>query len=153
MTTAYAAKADIDTGNDTTGLGSNISDGEIWCSASIDNGTNGYDDAQVGGFIDTTGTSGTISIFAFASADDGTTYSGGATGTAGETSSVNLSEMELLGVVEVDAAGVYEFGPYSIAGAFGYVPEDWGIAVLNSSGAALDAVAGTDLHYKGITLS
>jgi hypothetical protein len=124
-------------------------------STAVDNGTNLFNDVQVGGFLKAgaSGVSATgyVNIWAYASADDGTTYSDAATGT--DSAHTLNGNAVLLGVVELNAnAETAEFGLMSIAQAFGgAVPEDWGIIIENQSGAALDSTEGNhDLHYKGI---
>lgn len=126
-------------------------------STAIDNGTNRYEDVQVGGFLKANATgvdsTGYVNIFAYGSADDGTTYSDGASGAdSGHTLGGNAM---LLGRVELNANGeTAQFGPFSVARVFGgFVPEDWGIIVENQTGAALDATGGShELHYQGIEM-
>jgi len=143
-----------------------LADGGYRESAAVTNATNKYLDALVGGSIQVgaVAADGTIEIYAYASADGGTTYSGGLAGTnetitwgtTPATSSVNgVSQLVLLGVLDVDTTddnNDIEFGPYSIAAAFGGVlPEDWGLVVGNSTGTAFHATGTNNgLHYSGI---
>lgn len=135
-----------------------LADGSARESTAVDNGTNLFDDVQVGGYIkaNSTGVSSTgyLNIYAYGSADDGTTYSDAATG-SDSAHTLNKNAI-LLGVVALDAnSETAQFGPFSIAQAFGgAVPEDWGIIIENQSGAALDSTGGNhELHYQGIHYS
>jgi hypothetical protein len=117
-------------------------------STAVDNSTNGYVDFLVGGKV-TTGTSPTaarqIEVWAYGSYD-GTTYSAGAGGTDANfspTGEKNL--MRLLQIIPTDATSnhTYEWGPLSIAQAFGgTAPPKWGIYMVHNTAVALNATAG-----------
>jgi hypothetical protein len=94
---------------------------------------------------------GAVLVYAFATADGGTSYTEGATGTDAAITLVSPSNLKLIGVVNVVAVGVtYSAGPFSVASAFGgTLPEKWGIVVVNKSGAALDA-SGHSAFYQGV---
>lgn len=87
---------------------------------------------------------GQIEYWAYGSYD-GTTYSGGATGSdAGLTFASEKTNLRLLYIQPTDttAAHVYEWGPYSIAQAFGgVVPKKWGIYITHNTSAALHITA------------
>lgn len=127
-------------------------------SASVDNGTNLYVDAHVGGSIQT-GTSPTannvISVYAYGTYD-GTTFTGGASGSdASYTADGEETLFRLLETIQVDATSDqdYVWGPVSVASAYGGVlPETWGIVVHNDSGAALNATGtNNECQFFGIT--
>lgn len=126
-------------------------------STAVDNTTDLYLDALVGGFI-TAGASGVaatgvIYIYAYGSLDGGATYSDGATGTDG--SHTNNKNAPLLGAVALDANGERaEFGPFSVASAFGgFLPDSWGVIVENRSNATLNGTGSNhEIHYRGVTL-
>ena len=125
-------------------------------STSIDNDINKFIDALVGGKI-TTGTTPTvdnvIEFYAYGTVDGGTFFSGDATGTDAAYSG-RRQNLFLAGVVSVSASSniTYEFGPFSIAAAFGGVlPSDWGIVIRNTTGAALHATGGNhDINFQGV---
>lgn len=105
---------------------------------------------------------GTVAVYAYASADGGTTHTAGVPatdatitwGTSGTTSVNGQNNLPLLGVGDVDDtddANVITIGPFSVAAAFGGIlPERWGIIVHNDTDAAADA-SGHSAHYRGIT--
>lgn len=128
-------------------------------STVIDNATNLYLDALVSGKIKTQN-SGSISapscvyVWAYATADGGTTYSDTATGSdAAITLTAAPNNVRLVGVINVAAINTtYKGGPWSVAAAFGGVlPEKWGIVVQNDCGTALSATEGDhDFWYQGV---
>jgi len=102
-----------------------------------------------------TGTSATgyVNVYAYGSADAGTTYSDTATGTDAAITLTAPPNVRLIGVINVVAnATTYKSGPFSVAAAFGGVlPEKWGIIIENKSGAALDATEGSHAKfYQGV---
>lgn len=124
-------------------------------AAAVDNGSNRFLDAMVGGKLKT-GTGCTagdyVDVYVTASADGGTTYGGDCSGNdeayAGEAN--NLTH---LGRVSTDAAETtFAFGPLSVAAAFGGVlPEKWTLVFDNESGSTLDATPEShDVHYLGV---
>ena len=127
-------------------------------SLAVDNSSNLYIDALVGGFI-TTGTTPTtakkIDIYAYATWDGGTTYTAGMAGTDGDSPDTGEEDqLVFLGSIATDATSDhrYEFGPYSIADAFGAMPEKWGLVVYHDTAVALNATAGNqEAKYTGIT--
>lgn len=134
----------------------NLADGALRQSASIDNSTLKFFDTRIGGKI-TTGTSPTtgsvITLYAAASVDGGTIFSGGASG-----SDALFTEQEdqlfLLGQIIVASTSdkAYEFGPFSLLEAMkGFaIPDTWAIVVKNDTGAALNSTGGNhDVDYQG----
>lgn len=96
---------------------------------------------------------GAINVFAYATADDGTTYSGGATGT-NAAYSLNKDQLIFLGSIPAVANATTYVGLFSLSRAFGYggIPAKWGIVIDNQSGAALDATGGNhSVVYQGIS--
>ena len=114
-------------------------------------------DAHVGGKI-TTGTSPTaskqIEVWAFGSYD-GTTYGAGAGASDANFSPTGeKTQMTLLKVIPTDSTSnhTYEWGPFSIAQAFGGVlPRKWGIFVVHNTGVNLNSTGGNhETKYTGI---
>jgi hypothetical protein len=125
-------------------------------SLAVDNTTNLFLDAlvQVGIKSNATGVAatGTVNVYAYGTADGGTTYPEGAGTDAGVTLTVPPNA-RLIGVLNVVAvATTYKSEPMSVAAAFGGVlPDHWGIIVENKSGAALDSTEGNHLKiYQGV---
>jgi hypothetical protein len=124
-------------------------------STAIDNTSNDWLDALV--FLkiksNASGVSATgfINVYAYGTADGGTTYTDGATGTDGSITLTSPPNMRLIGVINVVAdSTTYEAGPFSVAQAFGGIlPDHWGIVVENLSGAALDGTTAS-AWYQGV---
>lgn len=134
-----------------------LGNGSARASTALDNSTNLYIDAQVGGKIKTSGasteTTGSCTIYAYASVDGGTTYTEAATGTDAAITLTAPTNAIPIGVVNTVAnATTYNFGPFSVAKAFGGVlPRNWGIILVNNAGSALDATGGSfDFQYRGV---
>jgi len=133
-----------------------LADDGARASTAIDNTANLFLDVLVQLLIDVNGVPAgdeNVLVYAYGSADNGTTYSGGATGADaayGGVAGQLITNAKLLGVVAVDAdAEVFESDVFSIASAFGgVVPAKWGIIVVNQTGQALDV--GCDAFYQGI---
>lgn len=137
-----------------------LADGSFRQSASVDNDTDAFFDAQVGGSIQT-GTNPVagenIQILAYASYD-GTNFTAGASGSdAAYTADGEEGLLKLLEVIEVDATSDqdYVWGPISVGQAFGGVlPVKWGIVIKNDSGAALNATGtNNEVQFTGITFN
>lgn len=124
-------------------------------STAVDNTSNVFQDALV--FVKTksnaagTSATGTVNVYAYGTADGGTTYSDGASGTDGTITLTAPPNMQLIGIINVVANAVtYEGGPFSVARAFGGVlPDHWGIVIENKTGATLDASVGS-AWYQGV---
>lgn len=144
-----------------------LGDGGYRESTAVDNTTNLYMDALVGGSIAMNATisaDGSFTVYAYGSWDGGTNYTGGLAGTdetitwgtTPSTSSVEgYKNLMVLGVVNVDTTddgNDIEFGPFGVAQAFGGVlPPKWGIVILNNTGAAFDATGTNNaVKYSGI---
>lgn len=136
-----------------------LADGGYRQSAELDNTSDLFSDVLVGGKV-TTGTSPTankqIVVYAYGTVDGGTIHSGGASGSDAAYTAANNEEKNLLllGVVATHSGNdnTYEFGPFSIAAAFGgSVPAKWGLVILNDTGAALNSTGSNhDINYQGI---
>jgi hypothetical protein len=131
-------------------------------STAVDNGTNLYLDAFVGGItqIGTLSADGQLEIYAYGSWN-GTSYTGGVTGadaaiTWGTTGGVDsYNDLIALGVASCDTSDDnddVEWGPFSIAAAFGgRLPPKWGIVVKNSTNATLHATGTNNaVAYRGV---
>lgn len=158
QTTTYASAASL-----TLGLAS-LADGGYRESTAVDNGTNKYIDALVGGKIQVGAVSadGTIEFYAYGTYD-GTEYTAGLTGTdgtvtwgtTGSTGVDGAQNLPFLGVVAVDTTDDNDdvrWGPFSIAAAFGGVlPQKWGIVVRNRTGLAFHATGtNNECQFTGI---
>lgn len=126
-------------------------------STAVDNSTNLFLDALVSLNIKTgaTGVSATgyVSVYAYGTADGGTNYTEGATGTDAALTLVSSTNLRLIGIINCVAnATTYKSGPFPVAQAFGGIlPDHWGIVIQNNTGAALDATEGSHLKvYQGI---
>lgn len=126
-------------------------------STAVDNTSTLAVDYLVGGKIRAgagTPIAGQIEVWA-AGSYDGTTFTGiVGTGDAALTLTNEKPLMSLLQVIPVDttASHTYEFGPKSIAQAFGgVVPKKWGIFVTHNSSATLSATAADhEIKYTAI---
>jgi hypothetical protein len=125
-------------------------------STAVDNTSNLYLDALVQFKIKTgasgTSATGVVRIYFYATSDNGTDYTDGATGSDGSftpTSPANARVAYSLNCVA--NATTYTSDPISVAAAYGGVlPAKWGIIIENQSGHALDASAGGSAWYQGI---
>lgn len=153
----YASSAGITLTQTSLGNGS-------WrASTAVDNQTNKYLDALVGGSIQT-GTltaAGTIDIYLYASWD-GTNYPESITGTdaawtpphdntpASGTAIVFVASI-VTGANDDDSD--MEWGPVSVANAFGNMPRKWGVVIENNSGATTNATGTNNAcDYTGIKI-
>lgn len=115
-------------------------------------------DSLIGGKIKTSAsvTAGTqIEIWAQGSYD-GTSFSGGATGSDAAFTPNEKSLLRLVTIIpiSVTTAQTYVWGPFSIAAIFGgTLPRKTGITVIQNSGQVLDSTGGnhevkrTPVHY------
>ncbi len=124
-------------------------------STYVDNTVNQFVDAlvfvKVKGGASGTSTSGYVNVYAYGSADGGTTYSENITGADSHATLTNPPNLVRIGVINVVAnAATYAAGPFSVAAAFsGTMPDHWGIVIENKTGAALDASVGS-AWYQGV---
>lgn len=157
VSTTYYTKQTITI--DLAPAGTGIVSGVYRESTVVDNTTDKYVDAILGGSIrtgDIAPTDGaTIEIYAYGSWTGDAPYTAGCAGTDG-TYTANGEEgllrlVETI-VVDTDTANDYVFGPVSMAGVFGGIlPSKWGIVVLNSSGQDLDDTSANHvIEYQGV---
>ncbi|HVX90632.1 MAG TPA: hypothetical protein VHC20_03270 [Candidatus Paceibacterota bacterium] len=113
-------------------------------SAAVDNTSDDAVDAIVGGKV-TTGTSPTasrqIEVWMIASYD-GTSYSGGATGSDANFTPQSKTLLALLTIIPTTGTSnqTYTWGPFSVANAFGGVmPVKWGVYIVHNTGVALNS--------------
>ncbi len=123
-------------------------------AAAVDNTSNLYLDALVQVIIksNASGTSATgyVNVYAYGTADGGTTYPDG-TGTNTGVTLTSPPNLRLIGVINVVAnATTYNSEPMSVKAAFnGVLPDHWGIVIENKTGATLDASVGS-AFYQGV---
>jgi len=127
-------------------------------SAAVDNSTDCFLDAIVQLKINNTegvpAGDANLLVYAYGTADGGTTYSGGATGSDaayGGVAGQVIENCPMLGIIHADADDeVFESHAMSVARAFGGVlPDHWGIIVVNQLGVALSA-SGHSAFYQGV---
>lgn len=92
-------------------------------------------------------------IYAYATADGGTTWPDTVTGTDAAITLNNPTQLKLLGAIYAAAINTqYKGGPWSLAALYGgRMPAEWGIVVVNDTGTALSAT-GSDhgVWYQGV---
>lgn len=125
-------------------------------STYVDNATNKFADALVRVNIAMPG-SGTVAndrccyVYAYGSADGGSTYDDGVTGSDASFTHTTPPNLRLIGIVNCPTnTGTYRSPTMSVAAAFGGVlPERWGIVVRNYTGLTLNS-SGNSAHYQGV---
>ncbi len=136
----------------------NLADNAHRESTAVDNTVNCFLDALVQLKIHVTegapAGEKTVLVYAYGTADGGTTYSGGATGSDadyGGSAGQLADNLRMIGVLACDAdEETFESDVFSVANAFGgKLPDHWGIVVKNQLGAALSA-SGHSAFYQGI---
>ena len=122
-------------------------------SAYVDNATDLFLNALVSAIftLNSSGVSatGVINIYAYGTANNGSSYTSGA---SGANASYTGEKLNLLLVASLDANANSEVvsTTFDIASAFGGVlPARWGLIVENLSGAALSAST-SELRYQGV---
>ncbi len=133
-----------------------LANGNYRQSTAIDNSTNLFLDALVmckvkSNAASTSGT-GYVAIYGYGTADGGTTYDGGVTGTDGSyTVDVTPPNLVLIGILNLNANSTTVERTFTVATAFGgQLPQKWGIVVSNQTAATLDAAVGS-CWYQGIS--
>lgn len=121
-------------------------------STAIDNTSNLFLDALVVVKITTSASAlandKAVYVYAYGTADGGTTYSDGVTGTDATFTATNPPNLRLLGVINAVATSTaYVGGPWSMANALGVLPQKWGIVCVNFTGQALTAGSA---FYQGV---
>lgn len=149
MTTAFKESFPSDNNTITCTLAS-LASGSARASTAVDNTTNLDLDAHVFIGIKTGTISGTayVNVYAYGTADGGTTYTESATGSDAALTLVSPTNLRFLGVVNTPSSTTtYYAGPFSVAACFGGIlPEKWGIVIENKTGGALDSTEGN--HKK-----
>lgn len=124
-------------------------------SAFVDNSVNDYMDAKLILKVKTGATAaGTVDIWFYASADGGTTFSDGASGTDSAFTPTATPNLEFVTSIQTPTATTtYVSTVKSVAAFFGgTMPQQWGLAIHNTNGGVLDATEGNFLKsYQGIT--
>lgn len=134
-----------------------LANGSARQSTEIDNSSDLYIDALVQVKVKTNSSGvnsyGSIAIYVYASVDDGTTRAGGAGATDNAITFENPPNLTFIGTMTANANNTtYISSPFSVAAAFGGIlPERWGVALKNLTGAALSAT-GSDhsVQFQGI---
>lgn len=126
-------------------------------AAAVDNTANLFLDVLVAVKVKTnasgTAASGGVNIYVAATADGGSDYSDGVTGTNASQTLTSPPNVRLLGVINCVAnSTTYVGGPWSVAAVFGGVmPDHWVLIIENKTGAALDASVGS-AWYQGVQM-
>lgn len=133
-----------------------LSSGSSQQSASINNSSNLYLDANVALILATassgTTSTGTVAVYAYGSANGGTNFTDGASGSNASFTPTVPTNLKLIGQVNTVAVSTtYYGGPFSVAAAFGYLPGYWGIVVTNNSGGAL-ASSGCSAYFEALQI-
>lgn len=148
----YAATASV------TLTATSLTNGSYRQSAVVDNSSTKYVDVLIGGSIQA-GTSptsgGTLDFFCYGERDDAGQYTAGCSGSdAAYTADGEEDELFHLYSVTVDTTSDqdYEWGPVSVAQAFGGVmPRKWGVVLRNSSGVTTNATGtNNEVRYTGL---
>lgn len=159
---AYATAVEIDI--DPESLASSAARTAGVESASVDNTSNKYLDALVGGKIKT-GTSPTvgkqIDVWVYADWDGASGFPDVLDGTkSAETiasENVRNSALRLLASIRVDATSdrIYYLAPTSVAALFGGVmPRKWGLFLAHDTAVNLNSTAGDHaFHYVGVYMT
>lgn len=132
-----------------------LTNGSAQASTVVDNTSNLYEDVLVVVKIKTAGSStsatGYVNIYAYATADGGTTYPEGISGSNSSATLTSPPNLILIGSISAVAnSTTYTCEPLSVAWAFGgRLPAKWGIVVENKTGATLDASIGS-AWYQGL---
>ncbi|MDE3016328.1 MAG: hypothetical protein KGI29_05325 [Pseudomonadota bacterium] len=129
-----------------------LASGAYQQSAAIDNTSNQFLDAGVQLSVKTGGSgvsaTGTVNVYAYASANGGANYTDGASGNNASFNPTSPTNLKLIGVINANGnSQTFTGGPFSVSQAFGYLPGKWGIVVWNNTGAALDATESNHLKF------
>lgn len=130
-------------------------------STFVSNIVNKFVEVAISGTLEAAASVGVDSyarIFAYGRTDSGK-YSGSATGTDADypstTGQPGIKNLKYLGTAFVDQPTTenFEWGPFSLKNAFGYIPDEWGIVVewtdSGGSNVALHS-SGNVVTYQGI---
>ena len=130
-----------------------LANGGARASTALDNTSNLFLDVLVVVKIKSNAStaSGWVDVYAYGTADGGTTYSEDITGTDGGVTLTNPPNVVWIGKIAVTTTSTtYTSPPFSVARGFsGILPDHWGIVVVNNTGGTLDASVGSS-WYQGI---
>lgn len=132
-------------------LGS-LASGNARQSAAVDNSSALYLDVLVQLKIKSGAASNSVNgyanVYAYGTADGGTDYAEGATGSDASITLNGVTNLRLIGTINFGAnATTYVSEPMSVAAAFGGIlPQKWGIVVENQTGGSFDSTEGN--HAK-----
>jgi len=122
-------------------------------STVVDNTSNLYVDAYVMLKVKTSASAlandKAVYVYAYATVDNGTTYTDTVTGADGAVTLTDPTTLPLLGTVWTPSTSTtYTGGPWSVCRALGvqFLPAKWGIVVRNYTGQNLDSTEGN--HAK-----
>lgn len=126
-------------------------------STAVDNSSNRYDDVLIFVVFETGTVAGNkqILLWAYGTADGGSTYTESATGSDAAFTRKDPTLLRPVAVIPaVTNAYVHRCGPFSLARAFGGVlPDHWGLVFNNDSGATLSGTAGNNkIFYQGVNI-
>ncbi|TAK97789.1 MAG: hypothetical protein EPO08_20715 [Rhodospirillaceae bacterium] len=134
-----------------------LTNSSVRAGTAIDNTSNLYQDALVQIKVKTGGSGasaqGVVNIYAYATADGGTTYPEANGGSDGGVTLVVPTNLRLIGTLNAVANSItYSSEPMSVALAFGGVlPSNWGIVIENKTGTTLDSTESNHLKvYQGV---
>ena len=142
------AKQDFNTSGTATITIASLANGSGQCSTAIDNTTNLFITADIGVKIKTnaagTSSTGYVSVYLVRSYD-GTTYDDAFAGTNASFTPVNAT---FLGTISATANATTYAKVFDLAELGITLPKKWAIAIVNNTGASLDATAGNhELKY------
>lgn len=84
-----------------------------------------------------------VLVYGYGTSDD-STYTDGASGADAAYTMTDQTNLKLIGEINTPAAGTYR-GTFSVARAFGGIlPKQWGLVVVNKTGAALGSGCAAD---------
>jgi hypothetical protein len=123
-------------------------------STAVDNTTNLFLDALVQIGIKTGTVAGTayIAVYAYGTANNGTNYIEGVSGTDAGITLTSPTNLKLLGILNTPILNTTYNGMFNVAAAFGgQLPASWGIVIQNNTGGTLDATEANHLKvYQGL---
>lgn len=147
-----------------TAVTTTLAAGEYAETTIVDNTSNLYLDAQIGGTFVTGAshtTGDTVEIYAYANYDTATSTDltgsrGGLDGTDSEetegTDFIVENLVHVASVVTDQASQTFHWGGYSIAQAFGgFLPQKWGLIIHNNGTGAMGS--GSTVGYVGIKVT
>jgi len=119
-------------------------------STSVDNTSSLFDDVLVTVTINAGAVSGNKQalVYAYASLGD-STFTEGVTGTDASFTRQDPTNLIFLGTVPLPTSASVESRTFSLATAFGTLPQKWGVVVFNDSGVAF-AGSGCTAQFQGV---